>query len=864
MMDAIISGRAGVAVIVDGEEMGLIRAEAPDEIISGYPGNIGLLLGDARDIEIVEDVEKARVEQLLLRAQEREDALDMTLILLDGSLSEDVRAEAAEVLEDLLGDSYVVEKLERVLYARELPKGADLEGGIRCCRLKQAKRAGSFLLKLGERQGYIKAVWNGWNGIALARFATEQERSDFYLVAVREGLVRRLVEKGAKGEGIDGFIFEAIGNPAVQAFANYRDIVRDWAGAFNAESKAVLVAERIADTKEQDRKHDGRKPRRHRPKADEILQKVELRKGFIVKTMKGRRVGRVMKYVEDLIKYQQENGENKHICKSLCDLAMEAKDLDMHALQLELVERALDFEREDRWALVQYGDALKGLNRLPEALDAYDKVISEHPEDVFAKTGRAEVLKVLNRLPKALDAYDKIIAEHPESVVIRNGRAEVLKAMNRLPDALDAYEKIIAEHPESVVARNGRAEVLKALNRLPDALDAYEKIIAEHPEDVFARNGRAEVLKALNRLPDALDAYDKVIAEHPYNVFAQTGRAEVLKALNRLPDALDAYDKVIAEHPYDVFAQNGRAEVLKALNRLPEVLDAYDKIIAEHPESVVAKTGRAEVLKVLNRLPKALDAYDKIIAKHPESVVARNGRAEVLNALNRLPDALDAYDKIIAEHPESVVARSGRAEVLKALNRLPDALDAYEKIMTKHPYDVVAQIGCACVLAALERWDEALAGLPEKEPVTESDWIGYHVRGMVLLRRGDTKGAIEIFEKGMRENPRPAHRDYFRTALGVARLRQKEYKLARDVLGEVTTAWLQTASNMFLVHACGRLGERVRAHQIYETLPREPGPLLKELQDELHWQCVAWRVPRRDEEWIVKKETEYLLLTVAA
>ncbi len=396
-MDAIISGRAGVAVIVDGEDMGLIRAEVPDEMIAEHPGNIGMLLSDARDIEIVEDAEKAQVKELLLRAQDREDSLDMTLILLDGSLSEDVRAEAAEVLEDLLSDNYVVEKLEGVLYARDLPKEADLEGGIRCCRLKQAEQVVSFLQKLRDRQKHIKVVWDRWNEIAQTSFANEKEKRDFYLIVVWDGLVRRLVENVAEGEGVNGFVFEAIRNQRVQRFANYRHIIMDWAGEFNAESETVLVNEHIADMKEYDRKYDSHKPRLHRPKADEVLQRVELRKAFIVKTMKGRRIGRVRKYVEELIEYQQKNSEDKHVCKSLCDLAMEAKKLGMHALQLELVERALDFEREDEWALVQYGDALKCLNRLPEALESYEKIIAEHPESVIATTGPGKnIFRVLS------------------------------------------------------------------------------------------------------------------------------------------------------------------------------------------------------------------------------------------------------------------------------------------------------------------------------------------------------------------------------------------------------------------------------------------------------------------------------------
>jgi tetratricopeptide (TPR) repeat protein len=85
-------------------------------------------------------------------------------------------------------------------------------------------------------------------------------------------------------------------------------------------------------------------------------------------------------------------------------------------------------------------------------------------------SGRAEVLKAMNRLPEALDAYEAISAQFPTDVFARNGRAEVLKAMNRLPEALDAYEAISQIYGGDLIARNGRASVLLLMGRTEEAL----------------------------------------------------------------------------------------------------------------------------------------------------------------------------------------------------------------------------------------------------------------------------------------------------------------------------------------------------------------------------------------------------------
>jgi tetratricopeptide (TPR) repeat protein len=329
--------------------------------------------------------------------------------------------------------------------------------------------------------------------------------------------------------------------------------------------------------------------------------------------------------------------------------------------------------------------------------------------------------------------------------------------------------------------------------------------------------------------------------------------------MNRLPDALMAYDAVIVEHPENVVARNGRAEVLKTMNRLTDALAAYDAVIAEHPGDMVARRGRAELLKTMNGLPDALAAYDAVISKHPEDVVARAGRAEVLKTMNRLPDALAAYEAVIAEHPESVVARTGCAEVLKTMNRLPDALAAYDAIVAEHPEDVVARTGRACVLIGLKRFEEALEHLPVSDPLTADDWIGFHVRGMVLLRQGNLDGAISIFEEGARSNPRPAHQEYFRSALAVARIKQKDFASAKDCLKEIQSPTLRDPVNILLVHAFGELGETTNARNTFQELTCAERPRFAEVCDELRRRYIDQKGPGHLDDWLIDREIEILI-----
>jgi tetratricopeptide (TPR) repeat protein len=512
-------------------------------------------------------------------------------------------------------------------------------------------------------------------------------------------------------------------------------------------------------------------------------------------------------------------------------------------------------------AVAQTGRAelLKTMGKLPEALAAYDEIRLAHPRDVVAQNGRAEVLKAIGKLPDALAAYDEVRLAHPHDVVAQNGRAEVLKAMGKLSEALAAYDGIRLAHPQDVVAQTGRAEVLKAMGKLSEALAAYDEIRLAHPQDVVAQNGRAEALRAMGRLPEALAMYDEVRLAHLENVVAQSGRAEVLKAMGKLPDALAAYDEVRLAHPQDVVAQSGRAGVLKAMGKLPDALAAYDEVCLAHPQDVVAQNGRAEVLKAMGRLSEALAAYDEIRLAHPQDVVTQNGRAEVLKAMGKLPDALAAYDEVRLAHPENVVTQAGMAEVLKAMGKLPEALAAYDEIRLAHPENVVAQNGRSCMLALLGRHEEALLDLPHQDSATHN-WIGFHIRGMILLRSDLIDESVRIFKYGAEHCPIAESTEYFRTALVLAMTSQRRYRDALQELDKIVLPKLAPQTNVIRLHLYGALKEKDGANAAYASVKKHGFRIASDLVDELHWQFILERAPRQSERWVRRREVDTLLL----
>ena len=123
-MNAVISGRAAVALMIDGEQLYSLHYGDPDDRVERALEEWNLLFGGVGDLEFVEDCDEASARDRLEDAVDGTEALDLVLYLFDGSLSDDVRRTASLELDELLVYPEITAYLESILYARPLGQSA--------------------------------------------------------------------------------------------------------------------------------------------------------------------------------------------------------------------------------------------------------------------------------------------------------------------------------------------------------------------------------------------------------------------------------------------------------------------------------------------------------------------------------------------------------------------------------------------------------------------------------------------------------------------------------------------------------------------------------------------------------------------
>lgn len=229
-MDAMISGRNGVALVIDGSQLASIHADRPDRLLPRHPGEIRLLIGEGRDFFAIEDVTHDEIVHQLTLAQAREEALTLTLSLLDSDVPRELRSEVAEELDNLFEKDDVVRYVESVLYAQPLPLEADVSGGMSVSRRARAHRSLTVLHRLRNVQHEILSVREAWDAIPTSTFGGERER--WQSIAVREGFFRGLVLCHVESSDVQEFFLDATKNRAVHSLPNLRSVLSSWISPF--------------------------------------------------------------------------------------------------------------------------------------------------------------------------------------------------------------------------------------------------------------------------------------------------------------------------------------------------------------------------------------------------------------------------------------------------------------------------------------------------------------------------------------------------------------------------------------------------------------------------------------------------------
>jgi protein O-GlcNAc transferase len=275
-----------------------------------------------------------------------------------------------------------------------------------------------------------------------------------------------------------------------------------------------------------------------------------------------------------------------------------------------------------RW---HYGQARahQVLEQWPEALDAFNAVLSLDPGHGRALQQRAQVLHQLGRQGEALASLDAALALHPADPTALANRASLLQAMGDHTALEAALRTAVAANPTDPHLAYRLAALLARRQRHGEAIEALRQVLRLDRHHIPALLDLGGLLMEREAFDLALAAFRRVVAREPNHSTGLFGLGQCQEALDQHEAALATYTRALQHHPHDLnllcMAESSRLGLC-----LWDAFDARMGHLAERLQQHLA-SGEAVPMAVPMRLlglPLPVELPRLVGARHAEAITA--------------------------------------------------------------------------------------------------------------------------------------------------------------------------------------------------------------------------------------------------
>jgi tetratricopeptide (TPR) repeat protein len=192
-MKALISGQAGIAVLIDGNEYTSIEVHST-ESVRRAEHDVPYLVGDASDLIELDETSRDDAARELEVAWLKDRSIHLALIALDREAASSSRQSAVECLSDLLKELPVADFVRNRLYAAPLPPSADLSRTLDLAESCGSTKFASILKEVRTAQEPIRRNRLAWDALRPDLFGGIAEKERFGFAAVESGMFRLLTQ----------------------------------------------------------------------------------------------------------------------------------------------------------------------------------------------------------------------------------------------------------------------------------------------------------------------------------------------------------------------------------------------------------------------------------------------------------------------------------------------------------------------------------------------------------------------------------------------------------------------------------------------------------------------------------------------
>jgi tetratricopeptide (TPR) repeat protein len=307
---------------------------------------------------------------------------------------------------------------------------------------------------------------------------------------------------------------------------------------------------------------------------------------------------------------------------------------------------------DDEFWLCQLGLMRGGAQQWDEALEAFQDLTRLNAKNGHAWSGVGWANANLNRIPEAVAAYERAVQLIPSDSIVQSELGLAYLSLGRPREGLEHLQESLrlCSGPDTL---RSICDAYCQLGNFQEALVSELEALRLDPHSACGQLRLASIYSTLGRHEEALQVARAALSLDPANsdIHCQVARDSL--ELHRLPEALAAAKEAVRLNPKSAYAHLCLGCALHEEKNYPEAVAAYEKCLELDSEQFEARANLGEIHLNLGQYEDALTdllAASQVQPKHPQlrfylgEVYARLGRRaeaeEELRGLRELGDPL--------------------------------------------------------------------------------------------------------------------------------------------------------------------------------------------------------------------------------
>lgn len=188
--------------------------------------------------------------------------------------------------------------------------------------------------------------------------------------------------------------------------------------------------------------------------------------------------------------------------------------------------------------------ALRGLNRYNEALEAFRKVAEQEPENIRVMLDLAECCKLAGRFSESLKCYEQALTLDPKNKYAQLQQITLLCITEQYAKARQACREVMKEDETTPILRL-MAQAQEGMMQKDSTLYYYRTIVEKEPQDYLSVAKLANLHIELNEPKEAIHITERYREKDSVNMYVNRQNAQAYCLDKNYLKAIDRYERLV-------------------------------------------------------------------------------------------------------------------------------------------------------------------------------------------------------------------------------------------------------------------------------------------------------------------------------